>query len=157
MTTDPVAIKDRKAHRMEFLKKWKKPKRLDLRISHSGKPWVLERDIVPALDAANVQTNHFSWNTITHGDCTMDDAVIWLSSDGTGLFSAYTKSSSDGDVWIVQALALLDNNGVALYTIPKFDGPTMNWADSWYTVHQNVNFPAIFWSSIVSVRMSHHC
>jgi hypothetical protein len=154
---DPVAIKDRKAHRIEFLKKWKKPKPLDLKIASSGKPSALQRGIIPALDALDVQTKWWSWNPLTQGDCTMDDATIWLSSDGTGIFSAYTKTSDDGDVWIVQALALKDNNGVALYTIPKFDGPTMSWEDSWYTVHQNLNFPAFLWSSIVSVGMTYHC
>src|SRR5277367_1792176 len=65
---DPAAIKDRKAHRIEFLKKWKKPKPLELMIANSGKPSALQRGTIPALDALDVQTKWFSWNTITTSD-----------------------------------------------------------------------------------------
>jgi hypothetical protein len=49
---------------------------------------------------------------LKQGDCTMDDATIWLSSDETGIFSAYTITSDDGDVWICRPSALVGQNGL---------------------------------------------
>jgi hypothetical protein len=153
----PTTINDRKAQQMEELRNWKKPKPLDLMLANSGKLSKLQKGIIPGLDALDVTTNWWSWGTINHGDCKMDDAVLYLSSDGTGIFTAYTITTDDGDVWIVEGLGLLDNNGVELYRIPKFDGPRMSFADSYYPVHQNVNYPAYLMPSVTQIRMYHHC
>ena len=118
---------------------------------------ILEKGAVPALDLHDITTNWWSWNTISDGDCKMTNAVLWLSSDGTGRFAAYTITNDDGDVWLVKGLALLDNNGVELYKIPQFDGPTMSWENSYYPVDHNVTFPAYLFPYIKSITMYHHC
>ena len=155
----PAAIHDFAADMKERSLKWKRPhlKPLDIMTAHADNKLVLTAGLVPALDNLNITTNYWTWNTINHGDCKMTNAVLWLSSDGTGRFAAYTITTDDGDVWLVQGLALLDNNGVELYRIPQFDGPRMSWADSYYPVDQNVLFPAYLFTSIRSIRMYHHC
>ena len=155
----PPEIKDLKAHLIEQSLHWKRPhlKPLEQKVDKSGRIHKLEQGIVPALDVQGLVTHYWTWGDITHGDCVCNSATLWLSSDGTGRFYAYTKTDDSGDVWLFQGLALLDNNGVELYRIPQFDSPTMEWEDSWYTTDVHVLFPAYLFSSIVSITMYHHC
>lgn len=155
----PQEINDIKAHMREQSLYWKRPhlKPLEEMIDKSIELEKLREGVLPALDIHGLVTNYWTWGQINHGDCTMSNATLWLSSDGTGRFYAYTKTSDSGDVWLFRRLGLLDNNGVELYGIPQFNSPRMDWEGSWYTTDVHVLFPAYIFSSITKINMTHHC
>jgi hypothetical protein len=144
---------------IEQSKLWRRPhpKPLEETITKSSKREKLEKNVIPALDIQDLVTHYWTWGEINHGDCTMSNATLWLNSDGTARFYAYTKTNDSGDVWLFRALSLLDNNGVSLYNIPQFNSPRMEWEDSWYTTDINLVFPNFMFWNIVSVNMTHHC
>jgi hypothetical protein len=67
----------------------------------------------------------FEWKRISHADCLMTRAELWILSTGQSHFSADVQTSDADDVWLVRSLALKDNNGLELYRIPQFNGPNM--------------------------------
>jgi hypothetical protein len=74
-----------------------------------------------------------SWGTIRAGDCTMDQAHVYLYPDAQIYFYAYTMTQSSGDVWIVRNIRFLDADGNQIgQPIGQHDGMNMAWEDSWY-------------------------
>src|SRR5437764_13092435 len=101
----PSQIENLHAHMIEQSKLWRRHlKPLEEMITKSSKREKLEKNVIPALDVHDLITHWWSWGQINHGDCTMSNATLWLSSDGTGRFYAYTKTSDSGDVWLFRAL-----------------------------------------------------
>ena len=84
---------------------------------------------------------NFVWNPISKGDCTMYDAAVYIYPDGQVYFFAYTKTSSDDDVWIINYMQFFDANGSQIgQAIGKHDG--QNMAFSGYS------YPFAFWDAI---------
>ena len=85
-----------------------------------------------------------SWGSISAGDCTMDDATVYLYPDGQIFFQAYTLTSSSGDVWIVRGITFTDSDGNQVgQPVGQHDGMNMAWEDNWY--------PFAFWDAIPGV------
>jgi hypothetical protein len=71
----------------------------------------------------------FGWGTLGDDDCQMTDAGIWIYPTGQIYFSAYTSTSSDDDVWIINWIKLLDASGNQVgANIGKHDGQNMVWS-----------------------------
>jgi Family of unknown function (DUF6294) len=155
----PPELKDPQAHMLEQVKLWKRPhlKPLEDMIQRSGPTNVLKENVITAFDAPGVITHYWTWGQINHGDCVMSNATLWISSDGTARFYAYTKTDDSGDVWLFRRLGLLDRNGVELYGIPQFNSPRMEWEGSWYKTEVNLFFPAYIFASVAGANMTHHC
>jgi hypothetical protein len=85
-----------------------------------------------------------SWDTISAGDCRMEDAIVYLYPDAQIYFSAYTITSSSGDVWIVRGITFYDASGDQIgQPVGQHDGQNMAWEDSYY--------PFAFWDTIPGV------
>jgi Family of unknown function (DUF6294) len=155
----PPEIADLQAHMAERSKLWKRPhlKPFEETVTLSSEQQTLKKNVVPALDVHGLITNHWDWGQIRHGNCTMSNATLWLSSDGTGRFYAYTKSDHHGDVWIWRHFSLMASNGVTLTTIGQINSPTMVWEDAWYDTDVSVRFPSNLFSVIARVSMTTTC
>jgi hypothetical protein len=82
---------------------------------------------------------NFGWGTMSTGHCQMDDAHIWIYPNGQLWFTAYTSTSSSGDVWIINWIKLHDASGNQVGdTIGKHDGQNMVWEDNSYPFTFNV-------------------
>lgn len=110
----------------------------------------------------DLQWKTWSWGRITKGDCVCRDASLTLYSDGLADFSAWTSTSSSGDVWLFKGLALLGPYGDELYRIGQFNGPRMELENYDYFVIRDrqsrpLFFPQQLWSVIQGVNMIYHC
>lgn len=156
----PHEISDLKAHMAERSKLWKRPhlSLFEEKVAVSSELKTLKKNVVPALDVDGLVTHWWQWGELHHGDCLMESgATLWLSSDGTGRFYAYTRSTSNGDVWIWRHFSLMAANGVTLTTIPQINSPRMDWAGQTYTTDAHVQFASIFFSDIAKVGMTYTC
>jgi hypothetical protein len=133
----------------------KKP--IDILATDSATKVETTDDEIPGLRSAGITASSFHWETIQHGACTMTDAAMVLFSNGTAWFTSLVQSPDPGDVWLVNSIALLDNNGVELYGIPKFDGPTMTVPNELYEFQTYLSFPMYLFPYVTALRMYHHC
>jgi len=103
------------------------------------------------------QSTTWTWNSISAGACTMNNATITLHSTGAANFSGEMTSPNYGDVWIVQGIALIDANGLELFRIAQFDGTPNYMPGSVDYLAATVFFPAYMYSYVSSLVMYPHC
>lgn len=104
------------------------------------------------------QTTTITFPRIDDGDCTLFPSTFYLYSDGEAEFVGVVATDSSGDVWLVRGMALLDRNGVELYRIPQFNGPSMQVTD--YNYHFNkypLYYPSYLFPYVTNAQMYHHC
>ncbi len=99
----------------------------------------------------------WTWGTIQSGDCTMTTPSLVLNSDGVGNFVGYVTSPDEGDVWIVQGLALIDNHGLELYRTAQFDSTPNLMPGDTIVLPAVVYFPAYMYPYVNSITMYCHC
>jgi len=132
---------------------WGKHKRnLLTRTSFRSKA-MKERRLVPP-------DKHFPFAPVIKlGDCQLNKAEVFLVSDGRFYWQAASVQSrgSHGDVWVVYWLNLLDHNGVTLYQVPQFDGPTMDVPNKQYRWLYETYYPAQLYPYVVHLHMDCHC
>ncbi|MEU7819000.1 DUF6294 family protein [Pseudonocardia sp. NPDC049154] len=119
------------------------------------------------LDTRALQTADFMWGApLRSGDCKLSGLIggtldkgptLRLRSDGTAELLSRFFSTDDGDAWVVVRLVLLDRNGTALFTFPRFSSPgtvTDNQVINWIA---RLSFPAVFFSSVTGANMTYSC
>jgi hypothetical protein len=99
----------------------------------------------------------WTWKTISIGDCQMTEGELDLSPSGVFYWQSFVETSDSGDVWLMLHIDLLDRNGVELYRIPQFDGPTMDNEGQWYPMFKKGFYPANLFPYITGCRITYHC
>jgi Family of unknown function (DUF6294) len=115
-----------------------------------------------ALERLELATKNFTWGVLSKGDCFCRHAALTLYSDGLGHFTAWTSTTSSGDVWLFKGLALLGFHGDELYRIGQFNGPRMELTNyDYFVIRARQTNPLVFpqqlFPIVHSVRMHYHC
>jgi|SRR5580704_5431360 hypothetical protein len=110
----------------------------------------------------DLQWIQFNWDVLQSGDCFCRQTNIRLYSDGLADFSAFTSTTSSGDVWLFRGIALLGVNGDELYRIGQFDGPRMELTAHDYFVFRDrqtnpLIYPQQLFPIIHSGHIYYHC
>jgi hypothetical protein len=121
---------------------------------------LVEPESVEQLRA--LQSKTWTWGVLSKGDCFCRHAALTLYEDGLGHFSAWTSTTSSGDVWLFKNIRLLGVHGDELYRIGQFNGPRMELTNrDYFVIRARQTNPLIFpqqlFPLIHSVTLRSHC
>jgi hypothetical protein len=86
----------------------------------------------------------WTWDVIQRGDCFCRRALLTLWSDGLGAFTAFTSTTSSGDVWIFRSIRLLGPYG-EIFRMGQFNGPRMELtAHDYFVLRDRYTTPLVF-------------
>ena len=110
------------------------------------------------MQPSPAQPTAITWQSMSSGDCVMQNANVTFKPDGTAIFAAQVKTNHthSGDIWHA-TIATKDNEGKILFTSPKMDSGRMDDNHPWYQWRAIYPFDFRLFGKIHDATMDHSC